>query len=163
NTHATEHAAPIFTDTRSVQLVPGDVRQRVRAVMDGFSQETANSILLMSVIRYRVLAERLPKARAAGIRQLVILGAGLDTTAFALPAGAHDWRVFEVDHPATQDWKRARIANLGWNTPPNLVYAPCDFEAQSLVDAIDAAGFDHTRPAVVSLFGVVLYLTRDAT
>src|SRR3954468_11328608 len=61
NTHATTHASPIFTDTRSVQLVPVDVRQRAQLVMDGFSTETADAIVLMSVIRYRVLAERLPR------------------------------------------------------------------------------------------------------
>ena len=163
NTHATAHAAPIFTDTRSVQLVPVDVRHRVRIFMDGFSQETADSIVLMSVIRYRLLEERLPKANATGVRQLVILGAGLDTTAFTLPAWANDWRVFEIDHPATQDWKRTRIADLGWKTPHNLVYAPCDFETQELLDALDAAGFDRTQPAVASLFGVVLFLTSEAT
>ena len=163
NTHATAHALPVFTDTRSVQLVPADVRERVRSVMDGFSRQTADAIVLMSVIRYRVLTERLPEANDRGVRQLVILGAGLDTTAFALPAWGNDWRVFEVDHPATQDWKRAQIANVGWRTPPNLVFAPCDFETQDLLSALDAAGFDRMRPAVVSLFGVIVYLTLDAT
>ena len=131
--------------------------------MDGFSPETANALVLMSVIRYRVLAERLPAANDRGVRQFVILGAGLDSTAFALPAWGNDWRVFEVDHPATQDWKRARIADLGWMMPPNLVFAPCDFETQDMLSALDAAGFDRGRPAVVSLFGVILYLTLDAT
>jgi methyltransferase (TIGR00027 family) len=101
NSHATTHASPIFSDTRSVQFVPADVRERVRSVMDGFSPETADAIVLMSVIRHRVLAERLPEANDRGLRQLVILGAGLDTTAFALPTWANGWRVFEVDHPAT--------------------------------------------------------------
>jgi methyltransferase (TIGR00027 family) len=163
NTHATAHASPIFTDTRGVQLVPADVRQRVVSVMEGFSPATADAIVLMSVIRYRVLAERLPEANDRGVRQLVILGAGLDTTAFALSAWGDDWRVFEVDHPATQDWKRAQIANAGWETPNNLVYAPCDFETQDLLSALDTAGFDRTLPAVVSVFGVILYLTLDAT
>jgi methyltransferase (TIGR00027 family) len=131
--------------------------------MDGFSQETADALALMSVIRYRVFADRLPDANKRSVRQLVSLGAGLDTTAFTLPTWANEWRVFEVDHPATQDWKRAQIANLGWTAPPNLVFAPCDFETQDLLSALDAVGFDHTRPAVVSVFGVILYLTRDAT
>jgi methyltransferase (TIGR00027 family) len=163
NTHATAHVSPIFADTRSVKLVPVDVRQRIDVVMEGFSPQTADAIVLMSVIRYRVLAERLPEANDRGVRQFVILGAGLDTTSFALPAWADDWRIFEVDHPATQDWKRAQIANLGWETPPNLVFAPCDFETQELLEALNAAGFDRTRPAVLSLFGVILYLTVDAT
>jgi methyltransferase (TIGR00027 family) len=131
--------------------------------MDGFSQETADAIVLVSVIRQRVLMDRLPEANERGVRQLVILGAGLDTTAFALPSCCDDWRVFEVDHPATQEWKRARIANVGWTTPPNLVFAPCDFETQDLLSALDAAGFDRARPAVVSLLGVIDYLTLDAT
>lgn len=140
NTHATTHASPIFTDTRSVQLVPADVRQRAQSVMDGFSPQTADAIVLMSVIRHRVLSERLPQASDRGVRQLLILGAGLDTTDFALPAWADDWRVFEVDHPATQEWKRAKIAELGWETPANLVFAPCDFETQTVLSALGAAG-----------------------
>jgi methyltransferase (TIGR00027 family) len=161
--HATDHAAPIFIDTRSVQLVPDDARQRFRSVMDDFSQQTADAIVLLSVIRQRVLVDRLPEANERGCRQLVILGAGLDTTAFALPSWGSDWRVFEVDHPATQEWKRARIATVGWTMPPNLVFAPCDFETQDLLSALAASGFDRTRPAVVSLLGVIDYLTRDAT
>ena len=108
--------------------------------MDGFSPQTADAIVLMSVIRHRVLSERLPQASDRGVRQLLILGAGLDTTDFALPAWADDWRVFEVDHPATQDWKRAKIADLGWETPANLVFAPCDFETQTVLSALGAAG-----------------------
>jgi hypothetical protein len=100
------HTSAIFTDTRSVQLVPADIRQRAQAYLDLFSPQTADALVLMSVIRYRVLAERLAEAHGRGIRQFVILGAGLDTTGSALPARAGTWRVFEVDHPATQDWKR---------------------------------------------------------
>jgi methyltransferase (TIGR00027 family) len=163
NAHATTHASPIFTDTRSVQLVPADARLRVRSVMAGFSPETADAIVIMSVIRHRVLAQRLAEANDRGFRQLVILGAGLDTTAFALPPWGNDWTVFEVDHPATQDWKRAQIVNAGWSTPLNLVFAPCDFETQELLSALDTAGFDRSRPAVVSLFGVIVYLTLEAS
>jgi methyltransferase (TIGR00027 family) len=163
NTHATEHESPVLTDTRSIQLVPGSVLEKVRTVMDGFSRETADSIVLMAVIRYRVLAERLPAANDRGVRQFVILGAGLDTTGFALPGWANSWRVFEVDHPATQEWKRTQIDSAGWKVPQNLVFAPCDFENQDLLSALDAAGFDRNQPAVVSLFGVILYLTLEAT
>jgi methyltransferase (TIGR00027 family) len=163
NTHATAHASPVFVDTRSVQLVPADVRLRVQSVMDGFSATTAEAIVLMSVIRHRLLAERLPAAFQRGFRQLVILGAGLDTTALALAEEGVDWRVFEVDHPATQEWKRAQIANVGWELPESLVFAPCDFESQDLLSALDLAGFDRTQRTVVSMFGVILYLTLDAT
>jgi methyltransferase (TIGR00027 family) len=71
--------------------------------------------------------------------------------------------VFEVDHSATQAWKRKRIADVCWEVPPNLVFAPCDFEQQNLLRALDAAGFNRQLPALVSLFGMIIYLTPDAT
>ena len=60
-------------------------------------------------------------------------------------------------------WKRRELAKLRWELPINLVFAPCDFETQDLFDALAAAGFDRTLPTLVSLFGVILYLTADAT
>src|SRR5215471_10131551 len=95
STHATVHPSPIFSDTRSVQLVPEQTLWQVVSVMESFSPETADAIILMAVIRHRVLIDRLPQAHERGVRQLVILGAGLDTTAFRLPEWAHQWRVFE--------------------------------------------------------------------
>ena len=163
NAHATGHRSPIFADTLSAQLVPEPVRQDVVALMGGFSGQAADALILMAVVRYRLLADRLPAAHDRGIDQFVILGAGLDTSAFVLPAFAQGWRVFEVDHPATQKWKRQELAARGWRLPANLVFAPCDFETQKLLDALDAVGFERELPAVVSLFGVVLYLTAAAT
>jgi len=89
--------------------------------------------------------------------------AGLDTTGFGLPEWADQWRVFEVDHPATQAWKRKRITDVCWEVPPNLVFAPCDFEHQNLLSALATAGFKRQLPALVSFFGVIIYLTADAT
>ena len=163
NAHATEHRSPIFADTLSAQLVPEQVRQDVVALMGGFSGKAADALILMAVVRYRLLADRLPAVNDRGTHQFVILGAGLDTSAFALPAFAQGWRVFEVDHPATQKWKRRELTARGWRLPANLVFAPCDFETQKLLDALDAVGFERELPAVVSLFGVVLYLTAAAT
>jgi methyltransferase (TIGR00027 family) len=163
NAHATAHASPIFTDTRSVQLVSESTRREIVTLMDGFSQEAADALILMAVIRFRVLADRLAGANERGIRQLVILGAGLDTTVFSLPQWGKNWETFEVDHPATQQWKRQEMARLGWALPTNLIFAPCDFETQNLLSALDLAGFDRRKPALLSLFGVILYLTRETT
>jgi methyltransferase (TIGR00027 family) len=163
NAHATTHESPIYVDTRSVQLVSEATVQDVETLMGGFSKDTADALILMAVIRYRVFADRLPDASERGIHQFVILGAGLDMTAFSLPDFARSWQVFEVDHPATQEWKRRELANLGWELPSNLVFAPCDFESQDFLEALAAAGFDRTHPTMVSLFGVILYLTADST
>ena len=163
NNHATLHPSPIFSDTRSVQLVPEQALERVVSAMEGFSQEAADALILLTVVRQRVLADRLSSAHERGVRQLVILGAGLDTTGFGLPEWGGQWRVFEVDHPATQEWKRKRIADVCWEVPPNLVFAPCDFEQDDLLSALAVVGFERQLPVVVSLFGVIIYLTADAT
>jgi methyltransferase (TIGR00027 family) len=96
-----------------------------------------------------------------GVSQLVVLGAGLDTFAYRNPFGDR-LKVFEVDHPATQAWKRSRLAQAGIPIPENLTYAPVDFERENLTEQLAAAGLD---PAVRTFFtwlGVVPYLTREA-
>jgi methyltransferase (TIGR00027 family) len=87
---------------------------------------------------------------------VVVLGAGLDTTALRNPNIA----VFEVDHPATQAWKRERIAEM--NAPTGLRFAPVDFEHQHIADALAAAGFTASSPAFFIWLGVVPYLTQAA-
>jgi methyltransferase (TIGR00027 family) len=90
----------------------------------------------------------------------VVLGAGLDTFAYRNPhAGL---RVFEVDFPATQEWKRRMLGAHSISLPASLTFAPVDFERQTLADGLAAAGFDPTRPAFFSWLGVTMYLT-DAT
>lgn len=163
NMHATQHDRPILDDRQSVQLVPESVGAQVAEVMGRFSPHTADAIIAMSVVRHRLLLDQIHQADQAGVRQLVVLGAGLDTTAYRMPGDLSSWTVFEVDHPATQTWKQGRAAAAGWQTPSNLVYAPCDFESQEIFHALSAVGFDVTQPALVSLFGVILYLTREAT
>jgi methyltransferase (TIGR00027 family) len=71
-------------------------------------------------------------------------------------------RVFEVDHPATQAWKRQRLADLGLTSPPDLAFVPADLERQPLRDALAAAGFDAGAPAVFSWLGVTMYLRPEA-
>ena len=78
-----------------------------------------------------------------------------------LPWAEQLW-VYEVDEPITQEWKQARIAELGWARPERLRYARCDFETTDFLDALGSSGFDPTQPAVVSWLGVAVYLTREA-
>lgn len=96
-----------------------------------------------------------------GVSQLVVLGAGLDTFAYRNPL-ADRLKVFEVDHPATQAWKRRRLAEAGIAVPDDLVYAPVDFERQALLDGLAAAGFDPARRTFFLWLGVVPYLTAEA-
>ena len=96
-----------------------------------------------------------------GVTQLVVLGAGLDTFAYRNPM-ADRLRVFEVDHPATQAWKRRRLDEAGIAVPDGVIYAPVDFEREALLDGLAAAGFEPARRTFFMWLGVVPYLTSEA-
>jgi methyltransferase (TIGR00027 family) len=101
-------------------------------------------------------------AVAEGVGQYVILGAGLDSFAYRRRDLLERLRVYEVDHPETQAWKRERLTQLDIDIHPGLVFAPVDFERQTLADGLSAAGFDFDAPATFSWLGVTLYLTHVA-
>ena len=116
----------------------------------------------LAVFRSRFAEDELAGAARQGIRQYVVLGAGLDTFAYRQPPSAAALQIFEVDHTATQAWKRAALAAAGIPVPTNLAWAPVDFERDTLADGLAAAGFDDTRPAAFTWLGVTQYLTRPA-
>ena len=113
-------------------------------------------------VRARFAEDIVERAAAAGVGQYVILGAGLDSFAYRRRDLLDRLRVFEVDHPATQRWKRRRLAELGARSPAGLVFAPVDFERQTLRQGLEQAGFDFGELAVFSWVGVTMYLTLDA-
>jgi methyltransferase (TIGR00027 family) len=90
----------------------------------------------------------------------VILGAGLDTFAYRQPPWAHALRIFEIDHPATQQWKRRRLAEAGIDMPDNVRMVPVDFEKVSLATALPQSGLDMSAAIFFSLLGVSQYLTE---
>jgi methyltransferase (TIGR00027 family) len=96
-----------------------------------------------------------------GVRQLVVLGAGLDTFAYRNPFGDR-LKVFEVDHPATQAWKQRRLEEAGIAIPTSLTYAPVDFERENLTERLAAAGLDPNERTFFTWLGVVPYLTLEA-
>lgn len=110
--------------------------------------------------RSRYAEDLLARAVGRGVRQYVLLGAGLDTFAHRSPYGG--LQVFEVDHPASQQWKRQQVAAAGMPQPATLRYVPVDFEHDSLEEALVAAGFDAAEPAFFSWLGVVSYITLEA-
>lgn len=114
------------------------------------------------VARSRYAEDELALAVGRGVRQYVILGAGLDTFAYRNPYPERALRVFEVDHPATQAWKRARLEEAGISLPVDLTFAPVDFEGQKLADGLQDAGYDPRLSAFFSWLGVTPYLTTEA-
>jgi methyltransferase (TIGR00027 family) len=133
--------------------------QRLRDVL------TAEELLTFGrwmAVRARLVEDVVDRAVDAGVHQYVILGAGLDSFAYRRPHLLVQMRVFEVDHPASQAWKRERLAELGVGLPANLVFAPVDFETETLRTGLLAAGFDFAGAAVFSWIGVTMFLTLEA-
>lgn len=112
------------------------------------------------VARSRYAEDELARAFAKGVKQYVILGAGLDTFAYRNPHV--ELRVFEVDHPDTQAWKRERLEAGAIEIPSSLMFVPIDFERQTLAAELLHSGFRADEPAFFSWLGVTPYLTRDA-
>ena len=115
------------------------------------------------VARARFVEDLVAEQAGRGVGQYVILGAGLDTFAQRRPEIAAGLRVFEVDQPGPQAWKRQRLTELGFGVPGWLRLVPVDFEAGwSWWERLAAAGFDAGQPAVVASTGVSMYLTKEA-
>jgi len=112
------------------------------------------------VLRARYAEDELARL-GARVAQYVVLGAGLDSFALRHAARLGDLRVFEVDDPPMQAWKRDRLHNLGIVAPPQLRFAPCDFETTEIAAALDAAGF-RALPTFASWLAVTQYLSRPA-
>lgn len=117
---------------------------------------------LFTTARSRIAEDALIKAVDRGTRQMVILGAGLDTFALRNAHGAMEMRIYEVDHPATQAWKRQRLAEAQIEVPPWLTFVPVDFEDADVGERLGDAGFHKNLPAFFTWLGVVPYLTEDA-
>ncbi|MEV5837041.1 SAM-dependent methyltransferase [Nocardia sp. NPDC052112] len=152
----------IFTDPLAVRIA-GITPEQLADLETSTSQEDDTDMRrrrrLFLAARARFAEDTVADAVAAGSRQVVILGAGLDTFAYRNPHP--EVRVFEVDHPDTQEWKRQRLDAADIALPAALTFAPVDFESQTLAAGLAAAGFDRSRPAVFIWLGVVMYLTRD--
>lgn len=155
--HQTLEGGAIFRDPYAVRILDDETRAGLDEMAADDSQR---SMRLFIAARSRFSEAALAACVARGVRQVVVLGAGLDTFSLRNPhAGV---RVFEVDYPATQAWKRERLEQAGLAVPDTLTFAPVDFERQSLADGLAAAGFQSDRPAFFQWLGVIPYLTREA-
>ena len=102
-------------------------------------------------MRNRYAEAELDKAVKQGISQYVLLGAGLDSFALRRRDLAEILRIFEIDHPASQQWKRSRIRELNLEVPGNLTFVPIDFEKETLTEGLRSAGYRGARPGVLFL------------
>jgi methyltransferase (TIGR00027 family) len=153
-------APHVFEDEWGLRLAGPEEGWQLRPDMQ---PELTKPFRASIVARARFVEDLLFERMRHGIRQYIILGAGLDTFAQRRPEVESRLQIFEIDRPAQQAWKRGRLAELGCGVPDWLRFVPVDFEAEEgWWQQLHAAGFDARRPAVVASTGVSMYLTRDA-
>ena len=148
----------IFADPLALRILGEDGEALAREA-DGVPLRRGMRLFIAA--RTRFAEDALARAIGQGVSQLVVLGAGLDTYAYR-SAPARGLRIFEVDHPETQAWKRQRLAEAAIAVPPALTFAPVDFERETLPDGLLAAGFDPRQRSFFTWLGVVPYLTEPA-
>jgi methyltransferase (TIGR00027 family) len=150
----------VFEDPLALRILGADAAGRLQNNLDRESSRTSRALRAFMSVRSRFAEDGLAQAVQRGVRQYVVLGAGLDTFAYRNPF-ADRLRVFEVDHPATQAWKRGRLEAAGIVPPPSLTFTPIDFERQTAIEGLTAAGFSSAEPAFFAWLGVTMYLARD--
>lgn len=159
--HVEVDAPPyVLVDEIGLKLAAPDNDWRSRPDMNPQGTSPFRASILA---RARFVEDLVVEQAGHGISQYVILGAGLDTFAQRRQEIASGLRIFEVDQPRTQAWKRQRLAELGFGVPSFLRFVPVNFEAGGdWREGLEAAGFDASKPAILASTGVSMYLTREA-
>jgi methyltransferase (TIGR00027 family) len=155
--HQVIDGGTVFEDPYALPII-GETLEGFRR--DGWDKPGDRLMRLFVAARSRFAEDCAAQAVERGVRQIVVLGAGLDTFGLRNPHAQTGAVVFEVDHPATQAWKRASIARAGISMPEWLKFVPGDFERGDLAARLAAAGVDLERPAFFMWLGVVIYLTK---
>jgi methyltransferase (TIGR00027 family) len=155
--HQVLEGGRIFSDPYACAIL-GESPETIAAQLT--HEPDAVRIRLYMAARSRIGEDWLHAAHARGVRQAAVLGAGFDT--FALRNPYPNLKIFEVDHPASQGWKRERLAAAGLALPKTLTFVPVDFEKEDLAEALAQSGFDTNAPAFFLWLGVVPYLEKAA-
>lgn len=152
-----EHGG-IFADPLALRILGEDAETVARRAEE---HPSGRGMRIFIAARTRFAEDALAVAVERGARQLVVLGAGLDTYAYR-GALRDRLRIFEVDHPATQAWKRQCLEEADIPLPPSLTFAAIDFERQTLAEGLAAANFDRAQHTFFTWLGCVPYLTEEA-
>ncbi len=151
----------VFEDPLAVRILGPAYAEEIRRTPDAAKRPFSAGLRAFMVARARLAEETLAAGVGElGVRQYLVLGAGLDT--FACRNSYEGVRVFEEDHPATQAWKLEMLRAAGIVPPETATFVAVDFERDSLADRLRGAGFDADAPTVTAWLGVVPYLTMEA-
>jgi methyltransferase (TIGR00027 family) len=150
----------VLDDPLALAMLGEAEQTALRANLARQAEPMALGLRSSVVVRSRLAEDEWAQAMARGVRQYVVLGAGLDTSTLRHPDAPG--QMFEVDLPSTQAWKRQRMQEAGIGVPPRLHWVPVDFETVHLAQGLALAGFDATQPAFFSWLGVTMYLEPAA-
>jgi methyltransferase (TIGR00027 family) len=150
----------ILADPIAPRLIGGDDDHRWLAPL--LDHPFAKQWRAGFVLRARYAEDCLAEGVQRGVKQYVILGAGLDTFAYRQPSWGDALRIYEVDDPMTQQWKGDRLKAAAVAIPSNLTYVAIDFESISIPDALESAGLAFDARTLCSWMGVTQYLTPHA-
>jgi methyltransferase (TIGR00027 family) len=150
----------IFEDLLALRIIGAEAESKLRRSPAQFQNRVERTVRALMVVRNRYAEDELAGSIQRGIRQYIILGAGLDTFAYrnCFPL----LQVFEVDHPATQAWKRSCLERAAIPIPASVTFVSVDFERQMMMDALGQSGFKSNELTFISWLGVVRYLSPEA-
>ena len=152
----------LFFDPVILRLLdPGHIEE-IKARASQFQHPETLRLRSRIALRSRYAEDRLMLAYARGVRQYLLLGAGLDTFAWRQPEGLDGLKIFEADHPATQEQKRQRLSRAGLSIPANCQIVAINFETETLEEALRKRSFDLHSPSFISWLGVTVYLSKEA-
>lgn len=152
----------IFNDPLALSILGQCAEACIRNDLSQFNDPITQSIRAGLVVRSRLAEDKLRQSMEFGMGQYVILGAGLDTFSFRNSHQSKELRVYEVDHPSTQNWKRNILEEACIDVPKSVIFVAIDFETESLEKKLQEAGFRTDQPAYFSWLGVTVYLSTDA-
>ncbi|CAN5854469.1 class I SAM-dependent methyltransferase [soil metagenome] len=152
----------IFADPVALAILGPELEAGIRSNPFLYNDPLMRGLRAALVARSMAAEDELARAVQAGVRQYVVLGAGLDTFAFRNPHADVGLRVFEVDHLSTQNWKKATLQQAAIEVPDALTFTAVDFECDELAECLSATGFRCDQPACFSWLGVTMYLSTEA-
>jgi len=155
-----DHPPKIFEDPLALRIIGAEAESKLRRNPAQFQNPLERELRALMVVRNRFAEDELARSIQRGVRQYVILGAGLDT--FAYRKSFPLLRVFEVDHPATQVEKHSYLEKAAIPIPGSVTFVSVHFERQMMIDALGQSGFKSNELTFISWLGVVRYLSPEA-
>src|SRR5215469_13117968 len=159
--HQLLDAPVILRDSIVLKLVPEARDPAVLPELGDATQPLPVMLRSLFAVRSRFAEDRMAEAAARGLRQYLMLGAGLDTFPWRQPDFARQMQIFAVDHPASLVWTHQRLRERGFAKPPNLIHVPANLEDGRLAEQLAACGFDPKVPSFCSALGLLQYLEAD--